>query len=176
MQFSASTAPAPDPGRQPLPTPAPAIVPSPQPKHPRRKIWGIFLIAALIAGGLAYYWQTTSGATATGGGPTISVQTVSASVGSIDATIRLNGTIAAKNQATILAPRIQGSRTDVNRGGSANMMTNRSGGGAGGGGGQQVGFGATAMNDFSLILTHLAAAGTRVKEGDVIAQFDTVAQ
>jgi hypothetical protein len=43
----------------------------------------------------------------------------------VDATIRLNGTIAAKLQATILAPRIQGSRTDVNRGGSANMTNSR---------------------------------------------------
>jgi HlyD family secretion protein len=142
---------------------------------PRRKIWGIFLIAALIAGGLAYYWRSTNGATATGG-PLISVQTVSASIGNVDATIRLNGTIAAKNQQTILAPRIQGSRTDVNRGGSANMMTNRAGGGAGGGGGGQQGFGAQQMNDFSLVLTKLAPAGSRVKAGDVIAQFDTVAQ
>ena len=53
----------------------------------------------------------------------VTVQTVSANVGDVDATIRLNGTIAAKNQRTILAPRIQGSRTDVNRGGSANMLT-----------------------------------------------------
>lgn len=173
MQFSASTAPAPGPGREPQPTPGPAIVPPLQPK-PRRKLWGI-LIAALIVGGLAYYWHATNAATATGG-PVISVPTVSASIGNVDATIRLNGTIAAKLQATILAPRIQGSRTDVNRGGSANMMTNRSGGGAGGGGGQQAGFGATTMNDFSLVLTHLASAGTHVKKGDVIAQFDTVAQ
>ena len=175
MQFSASTAPAPDPGRQPQPAPGPAIVPPLQPKKPR-KIWGIFLVAALIAGGIAYYWQTTSSATATGG-PTISVQTVSANVGSIDATIRINGTIAAKTQATILAPRIQGSRSDVNRGGTANMGNNRGGGGAvGGGGGAPTGFGATQQNDFSLVLTKLAPAGSRVKAGDVIAQFDTQAQ
>src|ERR1039458_1445309 len=174
MRFSASTAPAPDPGRQPQPAPGPAIVPPLQPKKPR-KIWGIFLVAALIAGGIAYYWQTTSSATATGG-PTISVQTVSANVGSIDATIRINGTIAAKTQATILAPRIQGSRTDVNRGGSANMTNTRQAMAVGGGGGGGQGFGAQQQTDFSLILTKLASAGTRVKAGDVIAQFDTVAQ
>src|ERR1017187_6398547 len=173
MQFSASTAPAPDPGRQPQPAPAPAIVPPLQPKQPR-KLWGFFLIAALIAGGLVYYWQTTNSATATGG-PTVSVQTVSANIGSVDATIRINGTIAAKNQSTILAPRIQGSRSDVNRGGTANMGNNR-GGGVGGGGGGPQGFGAAQQNDFSLVLTKLAPAGSHVKTGDTIAQFDTQAQ
>jgi HlyD family secretion protein len=132
--------------------------------------------AVLIAGGLAYYWQSTSSATATGGGSTPLVQTVSANIGAVDATIRLNGTIAAKTQATILAPRIQGSRTDVNRGGSANMQNNRAGGGVGGGGGGPAGFGAAQMTDFSLVLTKLAAAGSRVKAGDAIAQFDTVNQ
>jgi multidrug efflux pump subunit AcrA (membrane-fusion protein) len=173
MQFSASTAPAPGPGREPQPTPGPAIVPPLQPK-PRRKLWGI-LIAALIVGGLAYYWHATNAATATGG-PVISVPTVSASIGNVDATIRLNGTIAAKLQATILAPRIQGSRTDVNRGGSANMTNSRQAMAVGGGGGGAQGFGAQQQTDFSLILTKLASAGTRVKAGDVIAQFDTVAQ
>ena len=175
MQFSASTAPAPDPGRQPQPAPGPAIVPPLQPAHPRWKLWGMLLAVALIAGGLAYYWQTTNAATATGG-PTVSIQTVSANVGSVEATIRLNGTIAAKNQQTILAPRIQGSRTDVNRGGTANMQTTRVGGAVGGGGGGPAGFGAAQMTDFSLVLTKLAPAGSRVKTGDVIAQFDTVNQ
>jgi multidrug efflux pump subunit AcrA (membrane-fusion protein) len=173
MQFSASTAPAPGPGREPQPTPGPAIVPPLQPK-PRWKLWGI-LIAALIVGGLAYYWHATNAATVTGG-PVISVPTVSASIGNVDATIRLNGTIAAKLQATILAPRIQGSRTDVNRGGSANMTNTRQAMAVGGGGGGAQGFGAAQQTDFSLILTKLASAGTRVKAGDVIAQFDTVAQ
>src|ERR1019366_4407614 len=80
-----------------------------------------------------------------------------------------------KNQSTILAPRIQGSRSDVNRGGTANMGNNR-GGGVGGGGGAPTGFGAAQQNDFSLVLTKLAPAGSRVKAGDVIAQFDTQAQ
>ena len=173
MQFSASTAPAPGPGREPQPTPGPAIVPPP-PQKPGRKIWGILVAGAVIAGGLAYYWQTNA-ATATGG-PVVSVPTVSASLGNVDSTIRLNGTIAAKTQATILAPRIQGSRTDVNRGGSANMTNSRQAMAVGGGAGQAQGFGAQQQTDFSLILTKLASAGTRVRAGDVIAQFDTVAQ
>jgi multidrug efflux pump subunit AcrA (membrane-fusion protein) len=133
------------------------------------------LVLALIAGGLAYYWQTTNSATATGG-TTISVQTVSANIGNVDATIRINGTISAKTQSTILGPRIQGSRTDVNRGGSANMLNTRQAMAVGGGAGGSQGFGAAAQTDFSLVLTKLAPAGSRVKKGDVIAQFDTTNQ
>ncbi|HUP05062.1 MAG TPA: HlyD family efflux transporter periplasmic adaptor subunit [Bryobacteraceae bacterium] len=132
------------------------------------------MIAALIAGGLAYYWRSST-ATSTAG-PVVSVQTVAASVGDVSLTIRLNGTIEAQNEATILAPRIQGSRTDVNRGGSASMTNNRQAMAVGGGAGGPQGFGAQQMNDFSLILTKLAPAGSRVKKGDVIAQFDTQAQ
>jgi HlyD family secretion protein len=133
------------------------------------------LLAAIVIAGLAYYWRTTNSATATAG-PTISVQTISASMGDVSQTIRLNGTIAAKNEETILAPRIQGSRTDVNRGGSANMLNSRQAMAVGGGAGATQGFGAQQMNDFSLILTHLSSAGSMVKKGDVIAQFDTQAQ
>jgi len=137
----------------------------------------MILAAAAILGGLAYYWRTTA-ATATGG-PVVTIQTVAAEIGNVDATIRVNGTIAARNQQTILAPRIQGSRSDVNRGGAANMMTAGGAGGrgtVGGGGGGQQGFGAAQMTDFTLVLTKLAAAGGRVKAGDLIAQFDTVNQ
>jgi multidrug efflux pump subunit AcrA (membrane-fusion protein) len=179
MQFSSSTAPAPDPGRlpQPAPSPGPAIVPPPEPGKPR-KTWWIVLAAVAILGGLAYYWRTTAAATATGG-PAVSVQTVAAAIGNVDATIRVNGTIAARNQQSILAPRIQGSRSDVNRGGSANFQQAGGQGGrgaVGGGGGGQQGFGAAQMTDFTLVLTKLADAGSRVKAGDVIAQFDTVNQ
>jgi multidrug efflux pump subunit AcrA (membrane-fusion protein) len=95
------------------------------------------------------------------------------STGQVDSTIRIDGTVAAEHEITILAPRIQGSRADVNRGGSANMMVNRSGAGmAGGGNGAIQGFGAQQATDFSLILIKLAAPGSFVKAGDVIAQFD----
>jgi HlyD family secretion protein len=66
-------------------------------------------------------------------------------------TLRLSGSIAALNAVSLTAPRILGSRSGVNRGGD----------GGGGGGG-----------DFNLVLLSLAKAGTRVKEGDVVAQFD----
>ena len=65
--------------------------------------------------------------------------------------LRLSGSVAALNAVSLTAPRILGSRSGFNRGGD----------GAGGGGG-----------DFNLVLLSLAKAGTRVREGDVVAQFD----
>jgi RND family efflux transporter MFP subunit len=109
----------------------------------------------------------------------ISVPTVAADNGMVVATIRINGTIVAKNQANILAPRIQGNRSDVNRGGQTSDTSRgggggggRGGGGGGGGGVQMMGGGGGPANDFSLILMHLAKAGARVKKDEVVAEFD----
>jgi len=96
-----------------------------------------------------------------GGGPVITVPTIAVSLGSVTATARINGTVAAQNFASLLAPRITGSRSGMNRGGTdANF-----GGGGGGPGGGMGG-------DFTLILLHLAKAGIHVKAGDVVAEFD----
>lgn len=169
MGFSASTAPAPDPGITPQ-TPGPVVVPPATPERPRKK-WPIFLILTAIVGGFGYYfWQ--SQAAATSGGSISYVQTIAAPMGDVDSTIRINGTIAAKSQSSIMAPRIQGNRSDMNRGGSANMQSGGGRGSVGGGGGGPQGFGASAMTDFSLVLIYLAPAGNRVKAGDVIAKFD----
>ncbi|MBZ5585974.1 MAG: HlyD family efflux transporter periplasmic adaptor subunit [Acidobacteriia bacterium] len=173
MQFNSSTAPLPSPEHEPqtTPSPGPAIVPPAAP-HKRRRIvpWGIFLAGIAVVGGLAYYLRT---AKATGGGSIVQISTTTAMAGEVNATIRVNGTIAAANRANILAPRIQGNRSDVNRGGD---MQGRQGGRGGGGGGSVmmvmgVG-GGGPQNDFSLILLKLAKPGDRVKAGDVVAQFD----
>jgi HlyD family secretion protein len=182
MPYSSSSMPAPERGggaqpqpyREPEgpPSPGPAIVPPKVPEKRRLAPWGIFLAAVVLLGGLGYYWQT---AKATGGGPTIQVSTTAVNAGSVVATIRVNGTIAAKERYNILAPRIQGNRSDVNRGGSANMGGGGGGGGrqGGGGGGMQAGFGGGGpSSDFQLILLRLAKAGTRVKAGEVVAEFD----
>lgn len=92
-----------------------------------------------------------------GGGGTISaVSTAVVSVGAVQECLRITGTVTAENSATLLAPRILGSRSDFNRGGR------------GGGGG--------AGHDFELILLDLAAGGTVVKAGDVVGQFDVESQ
>ena len=115
--------------------------------------------------GAAYSWKTQN-AKVGGGGP-VQVSTIVATTGDLTETIRVNGTIAAKNSAAILAPRFQGSRSDMNRGGSGGG----GGRGGGGGGGPQMG-GGGPMGDFSLVLLRITKAGVHVKAGDVVAEFD----
>ncbi len=149
------------------------IVPPPQPGKRRRKVWGISLMVLAILGAAGYYWASQSAKLT--GGPVISVPTVAADSGTVVATIRINGTIAAKNQQSILAPRLSGSRTDVNRGGAIGAGGGGRGFGGGGGGGNagvMMGGGGGPQNDFSLILMKLKDAGARVKKGDTVAEFD----
>ena len=84
------------------------------------------------------------------------VPTVAVSLGDLNDTVRVSGTVSAQNFASLLAPRIVGSRSGLNRGGTDMNF--------GGGGG----FG----NDFNLVLLTLAKGGSQVKTGDVVGQFD----
>jgi HlyD family secretion protein len=139
----------------------------------RRRRWWLVLLSAAVLAGLAYYLRLhTNGPS----GTAVMIRTATVGRGDVVNTIRVNGTLAAKDQIAILGPRIQGSRTDVNRGGTANMLNTRQAMAVGGGAGQQQGFGAAQQTDFSLVLTKLATPGTHVKAGDVVVQFDTELQ
>jgi HlyD family secretion protein len=163
MQASSSV-PAPKP--QPTtPQPGPAIVPPRVPEKRRTALWGVLAAVVVLGGGAAYYWKSTAQQKNGGPGGMITVPTVAVALGDLRATIRVNGTVAAKNSQALLAPRIMGSRGDFNRGGDA---SGRQGGGGGNMGGGMGGPG----GDFQLTLLSLAKAGMRVKQGDVIAQFD----
>ena len=166
MQSFSNSAPVPDPGREPAApqpqVPRPTVVPPKEPRKRRTAVWAIPLALVIIAGGLAYYLN--SGLKGGGGGPTITVPTVTAAVLDLDRTVRVTGTIAAQNFAPLLAPRIQGSRSNTNRGGM------------GGGGGPSGGGGGPGGADFNLVLLRLAKAGTHVKKDDVVAEFDPTNQ
>jgi multidrug efflux pump subunit AcrA (membrane-fusion protein) len=112
---------------------------------------------------VAFYLKNQAAKTG-GGGPTIVVPVVTVAVGDLNRTVRVTGTVAAKNFASLLAPRIQGSRSNTNRGGM---------GGSGLGG---PGTGGGPGPDFTLVLWHLIKAGTRVKKDEVVAQFDPTNQ
>ena len=171
MQSFSSSAPAPGPERglplEPaaVPAPRPAAVPPKEPEKRRLGLWGA-LVALVVAGVGAAVYLTTGPASKTGGktvGPSVPV--VAVSLGDLHATIRVNGTVAAQNLAALMAPRIQGSRTNMNRGGTnANFGGVQTGGGGG--------LGAGPMGDFSLILMTLAKPGGMVKPGDTVAEFD----
>jgi len=127
-------------------------------------IGGGLLALALLGAGAAYYLKQGPQTNTGGPGGIYSVQTVSVAMGDVAATIRVNGTVAAERSASLLAPRILGSRGDFNRGGDG-------GGRQGGGGGGNPGGGGPG-GDFSLVLLTLGKAGSHVKAGDVVGQFD----
>lgn len=163
MSSLLNSAPLPDPRQEPdEPQPKrakPSVVPAREPGRPSPAKWAIPLALVAIAGGLAFYLKTQAAAKTGGGGPSITVPVVSVVVGDLNRTVRVSGTVAARNFASLLAPRIQGSRSNTNRGGM---------GGAG--------LGGPNGSDFNLVLLHLIKAGTRVKKDDVVAQFDPTNQ
>lgn len=158
---ASSSAPAPEPvGASPAvpqpQVPGPSIVPPQTPQPRRTKVWGAALALVVAAGAVVIYLNSQSKPATTGGGPIVTVPTVSVSLADLNSTVRVSGTVSAQNFASLLAPRIMGSRSGMHRGGTDMNF--------GGGGG----FG----SDFNLILLSLAKAGTQVKTGDVVGQFD----
>jgi HlyD family secretion protein len=175
MSSLMNSAPMPDPGREPIaPQPKPSIVPPREPGKRGPARWAIPLAVIVIGAGLAFYLKSQAAIKTGGGGPGITVPTASVIVGDINRTIRVTGTVAAQNFQTLLAPRIQGSRSNTNRGGMGGGLTGVSGGG-GGGGGMGGGMGGPG-GDFALVLLRLAKAGTHVKQGDPVGQFDPTNQ
>lgn len=161
MQAGSAPAPLPQPT---APQPGPSLVPPQEPRRRRTALWGILAGVVLLGSGAAYYLKTGAQTNTGGPGAILAVPTVAVSLGDLSSTIRVNGTVAAERSASLLAPRILGSRGDFNRGGD--------GGGRGGGGGGGGMMGGGPGGDFQLVLLTLAKAGTRVKAGDVVAQFD----
>ena len=160
MHPKASSVPQPNaPQPLPAPQPGPSVVPTRETPPPRRRgLWTALIALALLGGGLAYYLNQQSEAAklAAKGGGIVSVSTAIVGLGDLNATVRVNGTVAAQNFAALLAPRIQGSRSGMNRGGDGG---GRGGGGGGGGGAGMGGGDATAMmmmmggpTDFTLVL------------------------
>jgi len=139
---------------------APDSAPEPEavPPRPRRRprfrlFWGIPVLLIVAAAGYIQYRKASPDRRAAAGGAAMAA--IAVSLGDIHSTVRISGTVVAEQSAIIRAPRIIGSRGDVSRGG-------------GGGGGR----GAGGQSDFTLTLLRLAKAGTQVKAGDVVAEFD----
>jgi HlyD family secretion protein len=125
-------------------------------------MWGILIAVLFLGSGAAYYLKTRNDAKVAAKGSLVSVSTAVVGLGDLHATVRVNGTVNAQNFAALMAPRILGSRSGLNRGGDSGSVI--SGGGGGGGGGP--------MGDFSLVLMKLAKPGVHVKTGEVVAEFD----
>jgi len=160
MQFSGS---APAPGRDPSDERGGISIVPEKPPVRRARRWGILLFGVAVTLGCAYEWRLHAHPGGARHTTPITVPTATVTTGDLAATVRVTGTLAALNSAYLIAPRILGSRSGFNRGGdalaaSAGSSTANSSSGPG--------------PDFNLVLLHLARAGTRVKAGDVIAEFD----
>jgi len=166
-----SVFPAPEPPVRPAPE-----APAPQRQPPRR--WPV-LIVLLVAATAVGVWNMRRRQQPAGpgrGAP--SARTAKVFAGPFEQTLRVSGTISARSFAAIVAPQMRGREggglgSFSGRGssggssrGSGGSDRSSSGGsrGSGGPGGSTVG---------QLILIKLAAAGTHVKKGDVIAEFDS---
>src|SRR5262249_24306550 len=135
-----------------------SLVPAtPPPKRHSRAGW-IVLALFVAATVLGYFWTTQTRSQKQVRIAVVNVPTATATIGTVQATIRATGTLAAQKSASLTAPRILGSRSGFNRGGDANFSAPPGGGRPGGGGG----------GDFNLTLLTLAKAGTRVHAGDVL--------
>ena len=115
-------------------------------------MWGILIAVLILGAGAAYYLKTQNDAKVAAKGSLISVSTAVVGLGDLHATVRVNGTVNAKNFAALMAPRILGSRSGLNRGGDSGSIG--------------------PMGDFSLVLMKLAKPGVHVKAGEVVAEFD----
>ena len=139
----------------PSPTPSeptPAALPPAEPKHRKPRRWLILLLILLIAG-TAAVWNARQRQMANQARATAAATSARVIRGPFQQSIRVSGTVGAKNYAAIIAPRQNRDKGGGDRGGGP-------GGGPGGPGGPQM------------TLVRLAAAGSTVKKDDVIAVFD----
>src|SRR5258708_3649431 len=131
MQPTPSRVPAPG-GPQEQPQPGPSALPPKRVPVPKRRtgMWGILIAVLFLGSGAAYYLKTQNDAKVAAKGSLVSVSTAVVGLGDLHATVRVNGTVNAQNFAALMAPRILGSRSGLNRGGDSGSIQ---GGGGGGG-------------------------------------------
>jgi HlyD family secretion protein len=111
-------------------------------------------VAAALVFAMTHYWHAHSaGRIPAQGDP------VAAAAQVVVTGFRITGTIEAFHSTTLLAPRVQGNRAGMNRGGAGSAAT-------------IAGVATGGVSDFNLVLLSLAAPGSHVKAGDVVARFD----
>src|SRR5262245_45074462 len=106
---------------KPAGSPGPRVVPPRTPKKRKTAFFWAFAVAAVGAIAGVYYLNSRSASKTAAGGGLITVPSIAVSLGDLNATIRVNGTVAAQSFASLTAPRILGSRSALNRGGDSNF-------------------------------------------------------
>lgn len=135
----------PEPERPPLDKPGPQLIPElPAKKPPQFPLWAAALMLMIGAAIGAALWSTAESGAETAQVVAGTVETVKVEKTRFSRTIRIGGTVGARNFAMIRAPQMRGGR-------------DRGGGGGGGG----------------LIIAALAEPGSMVEKGDVVAEFES---
>jgi multidrug resistance efflux pump len=137
----------------PAPAPVEPSQPAPPvlPQRPRPRRWPFVLVLLILLVVSAVLWNARQ-QQAANQAKTVATPTAKAFRGTFERSVRVSGSIGAKNFAAIIAPR---------------QNRDRGGGGGPGGGGPGGGGGGPQMT-----LIRLAGGGSRVKKGDVVAVFD----
>jgi multidrug efflux pump subunit AcrA (membrane-fusion protein) len=132
----------------PAPEPPAPLAPRPLPPLPEKpgaRGWWLGALAIVILVGVLAYWQRQAFEPAAKRAAAARMfRTAKARTGSLNKSVRIAGVTAAERFSVLLAPQMRGTR-----------------GHSHGGGG-----------DFSLVLQKLVPAGSHVKKGDVVAEFD----
>jgi len=142
------------------PREGPSVVPPAPPRKRRSRRRNLLIPVAVLAAAVGYFWIAKTGQIQSARIALAAIPSATASFGPVQATLRASGTLAAQKSAMLTVPRILGSRSGFNRGGDSGSTASPGGGGGGGA-------------DFNLTLLSLAKAGSPVRAGDIVAQFDT---
>jgi len=156
--------PAPEPPEPMAPMPG-----SPEARPPRKYRALVFLLLLALAAGIWMVRRRQAAAEVQGGAAAPSAyRTGKVFSGFFEKTLRVSGSVSARNFAPIVAPQMRGREGG---GGTSGGGDRGSGGSSGGSRGSSGGGGGSSPSQ--LILMKLATAGIPVQKGDTIAQFDS---
>ncbi len=106
---SASTSPAPEVAPSLTPR-APGLV-RPAPRKPSRmRWWWLFALGLVAVAIILYFWPSEQSSRSGGAAGTAAVRSARVTVGGLDRTIRISGSIAAERFAALMTPRLRGRR------------------------------------------------------------------
>ncbi len=104
------------------PRPAPQVVPAPERQRRRRLRWWIVPAILLVGIGLYVQWGRQRAAREQAAGAVAQVPVFKVEAGALERTLRVSGTTRAEKYASVLVPRLEGSRSGRGRSAQASLI------------------------------------------------------
>lgn len=104
------------------PRPAPQVVPPPERQRRRRLRWWIVPAILLVGIGLYVQWGRQRAAREQAAGAVAQVPVFKVEAGALERTLRVSGTTRAEKYASVLVPRLEGSRSGRGRSAQASLI------------------------------------------------------